>query len=220
MRGKIVSGLGQGQYFLTREGYSRQFVLKLGFLPFPGTLNVILEEPFPAGQRAIKIEGFAEEGKSFGECKCYRIKINGIEAAVVRPESSGRMARARLRAKKRHLPMVAGSRLALRCHCGLGCDGDRGGGPRGGSGGHPGRADARVGKRRPTRFFIGNTAACNLVVVTGITIKSMRCHTDIILREQGTKKVHVFLAKECRWTSPRARRPGCLTRSGSPWSRR
>jgi riboflavin kinase len=88
MRGKIASGMGQGQYFLTREGYSRQFVLKLGFLPFPGTLNVILEEPFPAGQRAIKIEGFAEEGKSFGECKCYTIKLNGMQAAVVRPERS------------------------------------------------------------------------------------------------------------------------------------
>jgi len=85
MRGKIASGLGQGQYFISREGYSRQFVEKLGFVPFPGTLNVRLEEPFPAEQKAIKIEGFVEEGKSFGECKCYRIKLNGIEAAVVRP---------------------------------------------------------------------------------------------------------------------------------------
>jgi riboflavin kinase len=88
MRGKVASGLGLGQYFLTREGYSRQFVEKLGFVPFPGTLNVQLEEPFPAELPAIRIEGFAEEGKSFGECKCYRIKLNGIEAAVVRPEKS------------------------------------------------------------------------------------------------------------------------------------
>jgi riboflavin kinase len=88
MRGKIASGLGRAQYFLTREGYSRQFVQKLGFVPFPGTLNVQLEEPFPAELPAIQIEGFLEEGKSFGECKCYRIKLNGIEAAVVRPERS------------------------------------------------------------------------------------------------------------------------------------
>ncbi|MCX6673974.1 MAG: CTP-dependent riboflavin kinase [Methanothrix sp.] len=88
MRGKIASGMGQGRYFITREGYSRQFVEKLGFVPFPGTLNVRLEEPFPAERQAIKIEGFSEEGKSFGECKCYRIKLNGIEAAVVRPEKS------------------------------------------------------------------------------------------------------------------------------------
>jgi riboflavin kinase, archaea type len=88
MRGKIASGLGQGQYFLTREGYSRQFVQKLGFVPFPGTLNVLLEGPFPAEKHAIRIEGFLEEGKSFGECKCYRIKLNGMQAAVVRPEKS------------------------------------------------------------------------------------------------------------------------------------
>ncbi|MDD2755376.1 MAG: CTP-dependent riboflavin kinase [Methanothrix sp.] len=88
MHGKILSGLGQAQYFLTREGYSRQFLERLGFVPFPGTLNVLLNEPFPAEQQAIKIEGFSEEGRSFGECRCYRIKLNGIEAAVVRPERS------------------------------------------------------------------------------------------------------------------------------------
>ena len=87
MLGKIASGLGQGQFFISREGYSRQFLQHLGFVPFPGTLNVLLEEPFPMEQ-AIKIEGFQEEGRSFGECKCYRIKLNGIEAAVVRPERS------------------------------------------------------------------------------------------------------------------------------------
>ena len=76
MRGKILSGLGQAQYFLTREGYSRQFLECLGFIPFPGTLNVLLESPFPAQRQAIEIEGFVEGSKSFGECKCYRIKVN------------------------------------------------------------------------------------------------------------------------------------------------
>ena len=88
MLGKIASGLGQGQYFITREGYSRQFLQHLGFVPFPGTLNVLLEEPFPAEQQAILIKSFQEEGRNFGQCKCYRIKLNGIEAAVVRPERS------------------------------------------------------------------------------------------------------------------------------------
>jgi riboflavin kinase len=88
MRGKIVAGQGKGQYYISREGYSRQFWQHLGFIPFPGTLNVLLEEPFPEERQAIKIEGFQAEGKSFGECKCYLIKLNGIEAAVVRPEHS------------------------------------------------------------------------------------------------------------------------------------
>ena len=85
MRGKISTGLGKGQHFISKEGYSRQFLQHLGFIPFPGTLNVLLEEPFPAGQMAIEVEGFSEGGKSFGGCKCYRIKLNEIQAAVVRP---------------------------------------------------------------------------------------------------------------------------------------
>jgi len=88
MHGKILSGLGQAQYFLTREGYSRQFAKKLGFVPFPGTLDVLLVELFPTKLQAIKIEGFSEEGRTFGQCRCCRIKLNGIEAAVVRPERS------------------------------------------------------------------------------------------------------------------------------------
>ena len=89
MRGKVSSGFGQAQYFLSREGYCSQFLEKLGFVPFPGTLNVLLEEPFPTdGLQEIKIEGFTEKGKSFGECKCYRIKFKDMQAAVVRPEKS------------------------------------------------------------------------------------------------------------------------------------
>ena len=81
MRGKVSSGFGQARYFLSREGYCSQFLKQLGFVPFPGTLNVVLEEPFPTdGLQEIKIEGFTEEGKSFGECKCYRIVFKGMQA--------------------------------------------------------------------------------------------------------------------------------------------
>lgn len=86
MLGKVSSGLGQAQYFLSREGYRRQFKELLGFVPFPGTLNVLLDESFLAGVQAIEIKGFSEDGRSFGECECYRITINGIPAAIVRPE--------------------------------------------------------------------------------------------------------------------------------------
>lgn len=88
MRGKITSGLGQAQHFLSREGYCRQFEARLGYVPFPGTLNILLDEPFPTEAPSIEIEGFREGDKSFGCCRCYHIKINGIDAAVVRPERS------------------------------------------------------------------------------------------------------------------------------------
>lgn len=88
MRGKVSSGLGQAQHFLSREGYCRQFEARLGYVPFPGTLNVLLDGPFPAESPSIEIDGFWEKNRCFGSCRCYRIKINGIDAAVVRPERS------------------------------------------------------------------------------------------------------------------------------------
>ena len=88
MQGKVITGLGKAGYFLSREGYCRQFQEKLGFVPFPGTLNVLLEEPFPASAPAILIHGFSEKEERFGACRCYRIRINGLDAVAIRPEKS------------------------------------------------------------------------------------------------------------------------------------
>jgi riboflavin kinase len=32
--------------------------------------------------------GFSEENENFGACRCYRILINSLDAAVIRPEKS------------------------------------------------------------------------------------------------------------------------------------
>jgi len=86
MQGKITAGLGKAGFFLSREGYRRQFLEGLGFVPFPGTLNVLLDEPFPASSPPILIRGFSEEEECFGGCRCYHITINGMNAAAIRPE--------------------------------------------------------------------------------------------------------------------------------------
>ncbi len=89
VRGKVAAGLGEGQYYISREGYRTQFLQRLGFVPFPGTLNIKLDEPFvPRAVRAIRIVGFQDEGRTFGDCSCYKIRVNGFEAAIVRPERS------------------------------------------------------------------------------------------------------------------------------------
>jgi len=89
IRGKVVVGLGEGQYYISVDGYRSQFKEKLGFDPYPGTLNLKLFEPFiqPAANY-VKIEGFRDEKRTFGECRCYPVNINGIESAIVRPERS------------------------------------------------------------------------------------------------------------------------------------
>lgn len=88
IHGKVVTGIGEGQYYISKEGYRSQFHSMLGFVPFPGTLNIRLDKPFAPSGEAIKIMGFSEEGKTLGGCECYWIRINGIKAVIVRPERS------------------------------------------------------------------------------------------------------------------------------------
>lgn len=89
LKGKVVTGLGEGQYYISRDGYRRQFNLKLGFDPSPGTLNLKLAEPFPQAEAdSVEIERFEDETGKFGGCKCYRVKIGDIKGAIVRPERS------------------------------------------------------------------------------------------------------------------------------------
>jgi riboflavin kinase, archaea type len=87
LRGKIAAGFGEGQYYISREGYRNQLVQKLGIDPFPGTLNLVIHEPLELHEiEAVKIEGFIDENRTFGECTCFPARIADIKCAIVRPE--------------------------------------------------------------------------------------------------------------------------------------
>ncbi len=91
LRGVVFTGLGEGAYYVSREGYMRQFIEKLGFRPYPGTLNLRLvdEESLRARREldfypGIEIKGFTAEGRTFGAGKCFRAVVNDeVEAALV-----------------------------------------------------------------------------------------------------------------------------------------
>ncbi len=81
-RGKIVTGMGEGAYYMSLEGYKKQFLRKLGYEPFPGTLNVKLEDKHYINSRrdlinhpSIYIEGFKNKDRTFGWVKCYAATI-------------------------------------------------------------------------------------------------------------------------------------------------
>ena len=38
LRGTLISGLGEGQYYISQDGYMDQFQEKLWFKPYPGTV--------------------------------------------------------------------------------------------------------------------------------------------------------------------------------------
>jgi len=91
IRGILISGLGEGQYYIAQDGYMRQFQEKLWFKPYPGTLNLRIEGNELAKLQILKdsegilIEGFESEGRTFGKVKCFLTKIHDVEAAVIIP---------------------------------------------------------------------------------------------------------------------------------------
>ncbi len=77
-KGKIVSGMGEGSYYMSLKGYRKQFKEKLGYEPFPGTLNLKLEDKIYMDKKreitnypSIYIHGFKDENRTFGWVKCY-----------------------------------------------------------------------------------------------------------------------------------------------------
>ena len=93
-KGKVVSGLGEGRYYTEQSGYVEQFKDKLGFVPFPGTLNVEIEYVernklrLLKDHRAINIEEFQTKNRTFGGVRCFRAKIDGTDGAIVLPVRS------------------------------------------------------------------------------------------------------------------------------------
>jgi len=82
-KGVVFTGLGEGAYYVTREGYRKQFIAKLGYKPFPGTLNLKLVNPKDLTVRmelealpGIIINGFHNGVRSYGSLKCLPATIN------------------------------------------------------------------------------------------------------------------------------------------------
>jgi len=93
--GEVVSGLFEGAYYISKEGYHRQIQDKLGFEPFPGTLNVrIKEEDFDKRRRLergeyIRLDGFKDGERSFGAAHCFPCLINNeLDGALIVAERS------------------------------------------------------------------------------------------------------------------------------------
>jgi len=91
LEGVLFTGIGEGAYYITRDGYRKQFIEKLGFDPYPGTLNLKLTTDYDMKTRtelesypAIEIQGFKGETRTFGPVKCYPAVINNkIKGTVV-----------------------------------------------------------------------------------------------------------------------------------------
>jgi riboflavin kinase len=91
LEGVVFTGLGEGAYYISKELYRKQFIEKLGFEPYPGTLNLKLTTDYDVKTRseleaypAVEIEGFRNEDRTFGSVKCYPVIIeNKVKGALI-----------------------------------------------------------------------------------------------------------------------------------------
>lgn len=90
--GEVISGMGEGRYYMELPGYKKQFIGRLGFTPYPGTLNLRLKKEEDVRGRqilrdleGIEIKGFTSGERTFGPVKCFMAKIDGVEGAVIIP---------------------------------------------------------------------------------------------------------------------------------------
>lgn len=93
-KGKVVSGMGEGKYYTEQRGYVDQFKNKLGFVPYPGTLNVEIEYVERNKLRLLKnyggivIDEFETKNRTFGSVLCLNATINNCKGAIVLPKRS------------------------------------------------------------------------------------------------------------------------------------
>ena len=94
LNGSVISGLGEGAYYMSLKGYTKQFKVKIGYAPFPGTLNIKLNQ-LQATQIIqqldeidnIIIDAFSDGKRTYGWVKCFHAILNDtIKCELIRLE--------------------------------------------------------------------------------------------------------------------------------------
>lgn len=86
--GEVTTGLGKAAYFLSQEFYTKEFQKNLGFVPYPGTLNVIVSDDHLDEINRIKdeCENLIKPDEGFGAVKYIKAKLNDkVDGAIVFP---------------------------------------------------------------------------------------------------------------------------------------
>jgi riboflavin kinase len=97
LQGFVTSGMGEGRHYISLPGYMDQFIEKLDYEPFAGTLNVDLTDDSiraRAGMAALEpvtIEGWEDDERTYGPAYCYPASVTAGDsvyepAHVIAPE--------------------------------------------------------------------------------------------------------------------------------------
>ncbi len=94
--GRLATGIGQGRQFTRLDWVRAQFMERLGIDPYPGTFNVIVDDPnsMPVWVRIKSAPGVRIDNPGDGphdcDARCYPVTVAGrIDGAIVVPEIDG-----------------------------------------------------------------------------------------------------------------------------------
>ncbi len=89
VKGKIFSDLGEGADFTRLPWVRQEFIRRVGVDPYPGTLNIRLEDAetrlLVAGLKGLPGITIPPGQEGFCSAKCFKITVQGIPGAVVFP---------------------------------------------------------------------------------------------------------------------------------------
>ncbi len=91
LAGRVISGVGEGSYYMSQRGYREQFGRELGFDPYPGTLDIKLDGASLELKAVLmqlpgkQVEGFRTSERTFGKVKFFPAKLKDKKAALILP---------------------------------------------------------------------------------------------------------------------------------------
>jgi len=89
LTGKVETGIGEGKYYLSMEQYKEKLAVLLGASPYPGTLNVRVEETeketFLARLPLFEVPGFEDGQRTYGPIHFYPVSVAGHDCGIVVP---------------------------------------------------------------------------------------------------------------------------------------
>jgi riboflavin kinase len=90
LNGRVFSGLGEGAYYISLPWYKKQIREKLGFDPYPGTLNInLLSWDAIQNKRLISryadiiIAGFRDQHRSYGGARAILATFNQSDICAI-----------------------------------------------------------------------------------------------------------------------------------------
>lgn len=91
IKGKITNGLGKAKDYIDLDGYKHQFEELLGYEPYPGTLNVSLNDESRKKRTRLEaksgtyIEEWKDGEQTYGAAVCYQIRLENSSGETFEP---------------------------------------------------------------------------------------------------------------------------------------